>query len=108
MRSDTASHAAARWRLRAATWTADFGLIGRLIEQAREAGAGLLALPEACLGGYLSHLEGTQGRAGRGPPALDPDGPEIGGWPHWPGTWWSCAGYCEADGRRTGTTARSA
>src|ERR1700761_3496387 len=58
---------------------ADFDLIGRLIGQAREAGARLLALPEACLGGYLSHLEGTEGPGAgdEGPPALDPDGPEI-------------------------------
>ena len=79
---------------------ADFGLIGRLIEQARDAGARLLALPEACLGGYLSHLEGTQGPGAgdEGPPALDPDGPEIRRLAALAGDLVVCAGYCEADG----------
>jgi N-carbamoylputrescine amidase len=79
---------------------ADFDLIGRLIGQAREAGVRLLALPEACLGGYLSDLEGTDGPGGDdgGPPALDPDGPEIRRLAELAGELVVCAGYCEADG----------
>src|SRR5579875_989988 len=80
---------------------ADFDQIRRLIGQAREAGARLVALPEACLGGYLSHLEGTDGPgAGDGPPALDPGGPEIRRLAALAGDLVVCAGYCEADGPR--------
>src|ERR1700749_4134882 len=92
--------------------TGDFDLIGRLIGQARDAGVQLLALPEACLGGYLSDLEGTDGPGGDdggapglgpggddgGPPALDPDGPEIRRLAELAGELVVCAGYCEADG----------
>jgi predicted amidohydrolase len=79
---------------------ADFDLIGRLIGQAREAGVRLLTLPEACLGGYLSDLEGTDGPGGDdgGPPALDPDGPEIRRLAALAGELVVCAGYCEAGG----------
>ena len=79
---------------------ADFDLIGRLVAEARNAGAQLLVLPEACLGGYLSHLEGTEGPGGgdEGPPALDPDGPEIRRLATLAGDLVVCAGYCEADG----------
>jgi predicted amidohydrolase len=81
---------------------ADFALAGRLIDEARGAGVRLLALPEACLGGYLSHLEGqTDGStdgSDDGPPALDPDGPEIRRLSRLAGDLVVCAGYCEADG----------
>jgi N-carbamoylputrescine amidase len=79
---------------------ADFELAGRLIGQARAAGVQLLALPEACLGGYLSDLEGAEGPGGNdgGPPALDPDGPEIRRLAALAGDLVVCAGYCEADG----------
>jgi predicted amidohydrolase len=79
---------------------ADFELIGELIGQARDAGVQLLALPEACLGGYLSGLEAADGPGGDdgGPPALDPDGPEIGRLAALAGDLVVCAGYCEADG----------
>ncbi|WP_432493535.1 carbon-nitrogen hydrolase family protein [Kineococcus gypseus] len=61
-----------------------YATIGRLLERARAEGTGLLALPEACLGGYLSDLgaAGQRGsaddrRRGGGPPALRLDGPEL-------------------------------
>jgi predicted amidohydrolase len=76
----------------------DFARISRLVEDAREAGVGLLALPEACLGGYLSSLDGD---AADGPPALALDGPEIGRLARLAGEMVVTAGYCElADGHR--------
>jgi N-carbamoylputrescine amidase len=77
---------------------ADFALAGRLIDEARAAGVRLLALPEACLGGYLSHLDGSTDGLDDGPPALDPDGPEIRRLSRLAGDLVVCAGYCEADG----------
>jgi predicted amidohydrolase len=55
----------------------DFDLhrIATLIGHARDAGAGLLVLPDAALGGYLGDLANPDPAAL--PPALDPDGPEI-------------------------------
>lgn len=84
---------------------ADFDRIGRLVAQARDAGARLLALPEACLGGYLSQLEGPiategPGAGHEGPPALEADGPEIRRLAALAGDLVVCAGYCEADGPR--------
>ncbi|GAA0311116.1 carbon-nitrogen hydrolase family protein [Kineococcus aurantiacus] len=59
-----------------------YATIERLLAESR--GAQLLALPEACLGGYLSSLgssedRGTTGsrRARPGPPPLRLDGPEL-------------------------------
>jgi predicted amidohydrolase len=80
---------------------ADFAAIGRLISEARAAGVRLLALPEACLGGYLAHLDGgTPGDSDGGPPALDPDGPEIRRLARMAGDVVVCAGYCETAGGR--------
>jgi N-carbamoylputrescine amidase len=73
---------------------ADFALIGRLVATARARGVGLLALPEACLGGYLANLDG----GAEGPPALDPDGPEIRRLAALAGDLVLCAGYCEEAG----------
>ncbi|KWX04762.1 acyltransferase [Carbonactinospora thermoautotrophica] len=76
---------------------ADFARIERLVAAARAAGIRLLALPEACLGGYLSSLDG----GAEGPPALDPDGPEIRRLAALAEDMVVCAGYCEeAGGRR--------
>ena len=82
---------------------ADFARAGRLIGEARAAGVRLLALPEACLGGYLAHLDGqidgtAPGNSDGGPPALDPDGPEIRRLARLAGDVVVCAGYCEAAG----------
>ena len=83
---------------------ADLSLAWRLIDEARAAGVRLLVLPEACLGGYLSHLDGstrgTEPGHDSGPPALDPDGPEIRRLARMAGDLVVCAGYCEADGDR--------
>jgi predicted amidohydrolase len=78
---------------------ADFGRVARLIADARAAGVRLLALPEACLGGYLSHLDGGGARED-GPPALDPDGAEIQRLARLAGDLVVCAGYCEQDGQQ--------
>jgi predicted amidohydrolase len=75
-----------------------FAVAGRLIERARDAGVGLLALPEACMGGYLAGLDGKAD----GPPALTRDGPEIRRLAAMAREMTVAAGYCERgeDGRR--------
>lgn len=75
---------------------ADFATIEKLIATARADGVQLLALPEACLGGYLAHLDGGADE----PPALRVDGPEIARLAALAGDMVVCAGYCEADGDR--------
>jgi predicted amidohydrolase len=74
----------------------DFTRIEKLIEAARADGVHLLALPEACLGGYLAHLDGGADQ----PPALRLDSPEITRLVELAGSMVVCAGYCEADGDR--------
>jgi predicted amidohydrolase len=74
----------------------DFAKIEALIAVARADGVQLLALPEACLGGYLAHLNGGADE----PPALRVDGPEIARLAALAGAMVVCAGYCEADGDR--------
>ena len=66
----------------------------------------MLALPEACLGGYLTSLDAAHGDDGgkagadAGPPPLLLDGPEIGRLASLAGDMVVTAGYCElADGR---------
>lgn len=74
----------------------DFDRIAALIATARADGVGLLALPEACLGGYLANLDGDAD----GPPPLDVDGPEIKRLAALAGDMVVTAGYCEhAEGR---------
>jgi predicted amidohydrolase len=73
---------------------ADFDVIEKLIASARADGVRLLALPEACLGGYLADLEG----GAQGPPALRVDGPEIARLAALAGDFVVCAGYCEDAG----------
>jgi N-carbamoylputrescine amidase len=74
----------------------DFARIGSLIADARAVGVRLLALPEACLGGYLANLDG----GAEGPPPLLLDGPEIKRLRGLAGDMVVTAGYCElADGR---------
>jgi N-carbamoylputrescine amidase len=69
----------------------DFGRITRIIAEARRQGVGLLALPEACLGGYLADLDG----AAEMPPAFRTDGPEIARLAALAGDMVVTAGYCE-------------
>jgi predicted amidohydrolase len=74
----------------------DFRTVERLVAAARARGVRLLALPEACLGGYLLSLDGdTQDP---GPPALARAGPEIRRLATLAGEMVVVAGYCEADG----------
>lgn len=73
---------------------ADFATVEKLVAAARADGVQLLALPEACLGGYLAHLDGGADE----PPPLRVDGPEIARLAALAGDMVVCAGYCEADG----------
>ncbi|GHH35923.1 putative amidohydrolase [Streptomyces umbrinus] len=79
----------------------DFQIAERLVKEAREEDVRLLALPEACLGGYLLSLDDDTELDG-GPPALALDGPEIRRLAALAGEMTVVAGYCEAgaDGRR--------
>jgi predicted amidohydrolase len=74
----------------------DFTTCEGLIKQARDQSVGLLALPEACLGGYLLSLDDDEGDDG--PPPLVVDGPEIRRLAALAGEMVVVAGYCEADG----------
>jgi predicted amidohydrolase len=90
----------------------DFGIVERHIATARARGIQLLALPEACLGGYLLSLDGpsldnpslegsTVDRylaSASGPPALALEGPEIRRLIGLAGDLTVIAGYCESDG----------
>ena len=73
---------------------ADFQRIAALIGAARAQGVRLLALPEACLGGYLANLNG----GADAPPALHIDGPEIARLAALAGDLVVCAGFCEDAG----------
>ena len=82
----------------------DFAIVERLVKLAREDGVRLLALPEACLGGYLLSLDGggpDTDVVDAGPPALAVDGPEIRRLAELARDMTVVAGYCEAaDGTR--------
>jgi N-carbamoylputrescine amidase len=75
----------------------DFARVGALIAQARADGVGLLVLPEACLGGYLTDLDG----AAELPPAFRVGGPEIARLAGLAGDMVVCAGFCETAGAKT-------
>jgi N-carbamoylputrescine amidase len=87
---------------------ADFSRIEQIIADARAQGVRLLALPEACLGGYLASLDGpaedgdaaADGAKPDGPPPLVLDGPEIGRLSRLAGEMVVTAGYCELAGGR--------
>ncbi|GIE82028.1 apolipoprotein N-acyltransferase [Actinoplanes philippinensis] len=72
------------------------GRIGKIISDARLAGAALLVLPDAAIGGYLADLRHPDPHAL--PPALRPDDPAIGKVAALAGDMVVCVGYCEADG----------
>jgi nitrilase len=74
----------------------DLARIGKLIEDARGQGAGLLVLPDAALGGYLADLRHPDPDAL--PPALKPDDPLILQVAAMAAELTVCVGYCEADG----------
>lgn len=70
-----------------------FATIEALIAEAREAGVGLLVLPEAALGGYVESLNGDVDDP---PPALQPDGPELLRVAELAGDMVVAVGFCEA------------
>ncbi|MFF5291960.1 carbon-nitrogen hydrolase family protein [Paractinoplanes globisporus] len=74
----------------------DLGRIGKLIADARAAGAGLLVLPDAAIGGYLADLRHPDPAAL--PPALKPEDPIFEQVAAMAGAMVVCVGYCEADG----------
>ena len=85
----------------------DFHRIAALVDEARQRDVRLLALPEACLGGYLTSLDAPRGDEADGelggPPPLRLDGPEIKRLAAIAGEMVLTAGYCElADGERAG------
>jgi predicted amidohydrolase len=75
----------------------DFIAVERLVKEARAADVRLLALPEACLGGYLLSLDDNT-ELDEGPPALALDGPEIRRLAALAGEMTVIAGYCEDGG----------
>ena len=94
---------------------AAYATIERLVTEARSAGATLLVLPEATLGGYLSSLGGADDedpdrwaeRISRLPPALRIDGPELARVRAIAGDLVVCLGICE-DGTPAGHHAADA
>jgi predicted amidohydrolase len=86
---------------------ADFRQIASLIDEAGQRGVRLLALPEACLGGYLTSLDASPadetGDALGGPPPLRLDGPEIKRLAALAGDMVVTAGYCELADGETGS-----
>jgi predicted amidohydrolase len=65
-----------------------------IIESASREGVALLVFPDACLGGYIGDLRAPD--PADPPPALDPDGPEIGAIIAAAGPMTVCIGYAEA------------
>jgi predicted amidohydrolase len=80
-----------------------FARIATILDDARAAGASLVALPEATLGGYLANLDGA-GDVSL-PPALDVDGTEVRRLAALAGDLVVTAGLCEADGATRYNTA---
>lgn len=79
--------------------------IGMFVEMARARGVGLLALPEASLGGYLSALgsgrDGSHDEAPDSlPPVMDVAGPEIARIARLARDMTVVVGLCESDGAR--------
>ncbi|MDY7087409.1 MAG: carbon-nitrogen hydrolase family protein [Actinomycetota bacterium] len=74
----------------------DLGRIGKLIGDARAAGAALLVLPDAALGGYLADLRHPDPAAF--PPAIKPDDPVFEQIAAAARDMVVCVGFCEADG----------
>lgn len=72
--------------------------IGMIIDAARKAGAGLLVLPDAALGGYLADLRSPDPDAL--PPAIAPDAIEIRRVVAMAGEMVVCFGYTEKSGAR--------
>lgn len=69
--------------------------IATLIDHARAAGAGLLVLPDAALGGYLTDFTDGDAVPGSLPPVLDPDSPYLRKIATLAAAMTVCVGYCE-------------
>ncbi|MGW3622948.1 carbon-nitrogen hydrolase family protein [Streptomyces sp. NPDC000880] len=74
----------------------DLARVAKLVDDARKEGAGLLVLPDAALGGYLSDLRHPDTEAL--PPALKPDDPAILQVARLAAEMVVCVGYCEDGG----------
>jgi len=72
--------------------------VAGIVADARAAGVGLLVLPDATLGGYISDLRHPD--LGSLPPALPEDSFEVGRMVAMAGPMVVCFGYAEADGDR--------
>jgi N-carbamoylputrescine amidase len=73
---------------------ASFARIAAILAEARAAGAELVVLPEAAIGGYVADLQ--IGSTVEAPPALDPAGPELRRLAEMAGDdLVVCAGFCE-------------
>jgi len=88
----------------------NLGQAADLISRAKAQDVGLLALPEACLGGYLSVLgsgrDGTHDETPESlPPVLDLDGPELREVAEMAGDLTVVVGFCESDGNQRFNTA---
>jgi predicted amidohydrolase len=70
--------------------------VATLIEHSRQAGAALLVLPDAALGGYLSDIRAP--RPDARPPALEPDSSYLRKVSALAAEMVVCLGYCEASG----------
>lgn len=81
----------------------NYRTIARLVAEATAAGADLLALPEAAIGGYLSSLggHGDPTKPDSLPPAIRLDGPELARVRELAGDLVVVLGICEADGPDT-------
>ncbi len=77
---------------------AGFARIEQILDEARLAGAELVVLPEAAIGGYVADLH--VGSRVEPPPALLVDGPEIKRMIELAGDLIVCVGYCEQVGAR--------
>ncbi|MFY0405463.1 carbon-nitrogen hydrolase family protein [Solicola sp. PLA-1-18] len=76
----------------------DLAQVSALADDARARGVDLLALPEACLGGYLSSLgEGADGPDSL-PPVVELDGPVMRRVAAVAGDMTLVVGFCESDG----------
>jgi nitrilase len=69
--------------------------IEQILDRARAAGADLVVLPEAALGGYLGDLASPEGGPQGLPPALDPDGAVLERLAELAGPTVVCAGFSE-------------
>ncbi|MFJ7242866.1 carbon-nitrogen hydrolase family protein [Streptomyces olivaceus] len=74
----------------------DLARVGKVVDDARSAGAGLLVLPDATLGGYIADLRHPDPDAL--PPTLAPDDPLLARVARLAAEMVVCVGYCEDGG----------